>query len=106
MYRQNKREYAKAYYRKNRTAHFHRGRQRRQLIKKATIMSPEKERLTKLLYLEAQRLTLETGIEYVVDHIVPLKHRLVCGLHAYANLQCITAEQNRLKGNTFSIEDD
>jgi len=106
MYRQNKREYAKAHYRKNRAAHFLRGRQRRQLIKKATIMSPEKERLVKLLYLEAQRLTLETGIEYVVDHIVPLKHRLVCGLHAYANLQCITAEQNRLKGNTFSIEDD
>jgi hypothetical protein len=105
-YREKKRQYAIAYYRQNKQKWKRRSLLRRRLIKKSTIMSPEKERLAKLLYLEAQRLTLETGIEYVVDHIVPLKHRLVCGLHTYANLQCITAEQNRVKGNTFYIEDD
>lgn len=69
-------------------------------------MTPEGERLTKLLYLDAQRLTLETGVQYVVDHIVPLKHPFVCGLHAYANLQILTDEENKAKGNSFDIEDD
>lgn len=60
----------------------------------------------KLKYLEAQRLTLETGVEYVVDHIVPLAHKKVCGLHNDANTQVVTADFNKAKGNTFIIEDD
>jgi len=33
---------------------------------------------------------------------VPLRHPLVCGLHVPANLQVLTAEQNRLKHNSFT----
>jgi len=36
-----------------------------------------------------------------VDHIVPLKSDLVCGLHNEFNLRIITAEQNMKKGNRY-----
>lgn len=52
-------------------------------------------------YEEADRLTLESGVEYQVDHIVPLVSDLVCGLHCEANLQVITKYENILKGNRY-----
>lgn len=36
-----------------------------------------------------------------VDHIVPLHHGLVCGLHCEDNLRCITKELNEFKGNRY-----
>ncbi len=39
------------------------------------------------------------GLE--VDHIVPLRGRLVCGLHCEANLRAIEPEENRRKTNSF-----
>lgn len=50
-------------------------------------------------YLEAWRLTMNTGIPHQVDHIVPLKGRGVCGLHCEANLQVIPKRDNLRKGN-------
>jgi hypothetical protein len=54
-------------------------------------------------YVEARRLTDETGIPHHVDHIIPLRHPLVCGLHNEHNLRVITAEENMRKRNTFEI---
>jgi hypothetical protein len=47
------------------------------------------------IYKEAARLGLE------VDHIVPLKHDLVCGLHVESNLQLLTVSENRRKSNIW-----
>ena len=51
------------------------------------------------IYATAARLSLETGVQHEVDHIVPLKSNLVCGLHCEANLRVISAIENRRKNN-------
>jgi 5-methylcytosine-specific restriction endonuclease McrA len=38
-----------------------------------------------------------------VDHIIPIKGELVCGLHVHENLQYLTRAENTAKWNKFDI---
>jgi len=38
-------------------------------------------------------------MSYDVDNIVPIKHKLVCGLHVEQNVQVIPSNINQSKGN-------
>lgn len=49
--------------------------------------------LIKIVYSKAKELGSQ------VDHIVPLKSALVCGLHVWSNLQVLPPEINKAKSN-------
>lgn len=54
-------------------------------------------------YEEARALFLLTGQKYHVDHIIPIRHKLVCGLHVPWNLQVLPAKENMQKTNSWSF---
>lgn len=74
------------------------------MVRLATPRWVDREKILKI-YQQRTRLSVQTGIEHEVDHIVPIVHALVCGLHCEANLQIIPASENRMKSNKFEIHD-
>lgn len=52
-------------------------------------------------YARAREATAVSGIQYVVDHIVPIDGEFVSGLHVENNLQVITAQKNSEKGDRY-----
>lgn len=54
------------------------------------------------VYAEAERLTVETGIQHHVDHVIPLRGKLVCGLHVHNNIRPLPSTDNIRKKNKFS----
>lgn len=73
---------------------------RRALKKQATPHWADQEKIKKI-YEGACALERVTGLKYHVDHIIPLNHPDVCGLHVWANLQILEAELNISKGNRY-----
>ena len=57
---------------------------------------------TVCFYREAHELTARTGIQHEVDHIIPLRSKVVSGLHCVENLQVLTAAANNAKGASFT----
>jgi hypothetical protein len=57
----------------------------------------------KEIYKEARYLSKTTSIKHHVDHIIPLRHPLVCGLHVENNLQILTKDENITKSNLFLV---
>lgn len=53
------------------------------------------------IYEECAKLTKQTGVAHHVDHSVPLRSNLVCGLHCEFNLQILTSVENHAKSNRY-----
>jgi hypothetical protein len=55
------------------------------------------------LYAESIKRRQETGLDWHVDHIIPLQGKLVSGLHVPENMQIILAQDNVRKGNRYQL---
>ncbi|WP_218133559.1 hypothetical protein [Paraburkholderia sartisoli] len=76
------------------------GKRRRRREWQATPKWTDMEAI-RAMYREAARLTRETGEMHVVEHIVPLAGKLVCGLHWHMNMQVMHWKPNATKGWGF-----
>ena len=74
--------------------------QRRDLRRKATPSWANKFFISEIYDLARGR-TKVMGVKWQVDHIVPLKNDLVCGLHVEQNLRVVLATENRSKKNRY-----
>lgn len=74
-----------------------RRRRHREATPKWLTMAQKKE--MREIYRIAITMTKTTGEQYVVDHIVPLRSDVVCGLHVPWNLRVVTAAENSAKSN-------
>ncbi len=83
--------------------HVNRVRLRQEKIKQATPIWANQDVIL-AYYIVCQNMTKIEGINYEVDHIIPIQHPLVCGLHVENNLQIITEEENISKSNKFDLD--
>ena len=99
---ERRKAYNDRYYVENRAGFIERARSRQENLGRATASWADPT-LIQQFYDEAARLSVETGEPHEVDHAVPLKHPLVCGLHVQGNLQVLTRAANRAKRNRFAV---
>jgi hypothetical protein len=61
------------------------------------------EKQVRLVYLKRDELNQKWGVNFQVDHIIPLNPRCgtVCGLHCWENLQLLDQSENAVKGSKY-----
>lgn len=99
QYKERKRKNAKRYY--SSRAHKRAVRQRRFFEKASRVATSQGVTELRRIRLEAQLLSIDTGVKHEVDHVIPLIHPQVCGLTVPANCQILTKAQNRRKARRF-----
>lgn len=101
-----KREYRAAWKERNQLQVLADNKVRRRKHRQATPPWLTRKQKTEIrqIYQIAITMTKTTGERYVVDHIVPLRSEVVCGLHVPWNLRVITQEENLKKSNRFAVD--
>lgn len=95
--------YSRQHYSENKHYYAEKTNKRRKRMKAEQTPSWANLEAIKEFYLVAEAMTRATGVEYHVDHIDPLnpRNKLVCGLHAPANLRIVPATTNLKKRDRF-----
>jgi hypothetical protein len=75
---------------------------RRARILKRTPAWADKQAI-RCMYEIAHRISKCTGLEWHVDHVLPLNGREVSGLHIHTNMQIIPAKANHTKSNKMVL---
>ena len=99
------REYSREYAKKNR-ARIRAGIARRRAARKQRTPSWFSEFDTLVIaeaYLLAEARSKITGVEFHVDHMIPLQGETASGLHCAYNLQVMPAFMNMTKGNRMQL---
>ena len=76
---------------------------RRRVAEKQAFPKWANKEIIDLIYQQADDLTTTTGTRYSVDHIVPLRGKLVSGLHVEHNLRVLPLTENVSKTNKFDV---
>ena len=76
---------------------------RRSTVILATPKWADKDKINEIYKLRLIKTNKENKI-YHVDHIIPLKCKIVCGLHVHNNLRIVGQSANCRKSNKFKIE--
>lgn len=101
-YRTKNKEHVQArqaeYVKNNRLIFLAAGAQRRAAKMKATPTWADTGAIQRV-YEKRVEWSARLGVALHVDHVIPLKSKLVCGLHVPANLQLLSAEENIRKLN-------
>jgi hypothetical protein len=99
-------ERRREHYLSNKGVYLHYSKLRKHKKSNATPIWLTKEHKDQIcsLYKEARRLTELTGVQFAIDHIVPINGINVSGLHVPWNLQILTEYDNRTKSNKLVEE--
>lgn len=92
-------EYTRKYYKDRPHVNCNNSAKRRALVLQRSLHGYEDE--IEAIYKEAS-FRRDNGEDVEVDHIVPMKSKLISGLHVPWNLQIISKEENRKKKNSFT----
>lgn len=55
-----------------------------------------------MIYKKMIKMRL-VGLDVQVDHRIPLRGKLVCGLHVHQNLRIVNSSLNKSKLNKFEV---
>lgn len=74
---------------------------RRGYIVRVILATPSWVNIAEIRRLDkkARALSARTGRAYVLDHVIPITHKRVCGLNVPANLAVVLAGVNAAKSN-------
>ena len=94
----------KAWHEANPDKHRQRISRRRAAMKRCQPSWADEERIGTVYAIAKWLEEVVPGQKYHVDHVIPIQHSLVCGLHVHENLAVLRAEENLSKQNKFHIE--